>query len=57
MQDFVDFDPEDLTGGLEEVAAQWPTMASWDSVSYRGALLCSLFMHCVFIPIYALFVC
>lgn len=34
-EDFVDFDPTD-EAGLEEVAAQWPRLASWQKVSYRG---------------------
>mmetsp|Transcript_106392 Transcript_106392/g.227204 ORF Transcript_106392/g.227204 Transcript_106392/m.227204 type:complete len:106 (+) Transcript_106392:3-320(+) len=34
---FVDFDPkDDQDGALEDVAGQWPEMARWDKVSYRG---------------------
>jgi hypothetical protein len=35
-ESFVDFDPDDVEGELETVASQWPTLARWETVSYRG---------------------
>ena len=35
-EQFVDFNPDDVEGGLESVASQWPTLARWETVSYRG---------------------